>query len=145
MLDSSMACSMKSVFPTMSERREKQRYLKTRATIRMRFANSTKLFAALSETLQNQVRRVTAEKSEMTEEAQRIITTIRQMEASLDDRKSRHEYESEDEEYKITYPLSRCLQALKEKHSQIAKLHKERFEQVKSKCTWVGVTIYANP
>ncbi len=96
-------------------------------------ANFTKLFAALSETLQNQVRRVTAEKNEMTEEAQRIITTMRQMEASLDDRKSRHEYEAEDENFKITYPLARCLQGLKEKHSQIAKLHKERFEQVKSK------------
>lgn len=103
----------------------------------MLFADLTKLFAALSETLQNQVRRVTSEKNEMTEEAQRIITTIRQMEASLDDRKSRHEYEAEDEDFKITYPLAKCLQGLKEKHSQIARLHKERFEQVKSKCPWL--------
>jgi protein regulator of cytokinesis 1 len=68
----------------------------------------------------------------MTEEAQRIITTIKQMEASLDDDKSRREYEPEDEDLKITYPLMRCLQGLKEKHHQIAKLHKERFEQIKS-------------
>jgi len=76
---------------------------------------------------------VTNEKHEMTEEAQRIITTIRQMEASLDDSKNRREYEAEDDNLKITFPLMRCLQTLKEKHGQISKLHKERFEQVKSK------------
>jgi protein regulator of cytokinesis 1 len=78
------------------------------------------------------VRFVAAEKNEMTEEAQRIITTIKQMEASLDDTKSRHEYEVEDGDLKISYPLTRCLQTLKEKHLQISKIHKERFEQVKS-------------
>lgn len=55
------------------------------------------------------------------------------MEASLDDNKSRQEYQQEDGDLKITYPLLRCLQALKEKHAQISKLHRERFEQVKSK------------
>jgi protein regulator of cytokinesis 1 len=90
------------------------------------------LFAALSETLHNQVRLVSAEKSEMTEEAHRIITTIKQMETSLDDTKTRHEYEAEDEDLKVSYPLTRCLQTLKEKHLQISKIHKERFEQVKS-------------
>ncbi|KAF4633820.1 hypothetical protein G7Y89_g4293 [Cudoniella acicularis] len=89
------------------------------------------LFAALSETLNNQVRLVASEKSEMTEEAQRIITTIKQMEASLDDNKAHHEYEPEDEDLKITYPLIPCLQLLKEKHLQMSKLHRERFEQVK--------------
>ena len=79
------------------------------------------------------MRLVAAEKNEMTDEAQRIITTIKQMEASLDDNKTRHEYEAEDEDLKITFPLMRCLQGLKEKHLQISKLHKERFEQVKSK------------
>lgn len=133
MSDNFTACSMRLVFQIMSGRHERQRYFKARIDKGVSFADSTKLFAALSETLQNQVRRVTAEKTEMTEEAQRIITTIRQMEASLDDRKSRHEYETEDEDFKITYPLARCLQALKEKHTQIARLHKERFEQVKSK------------
>lgn len=76
---------------------------------------------------------VAAEKNGLTEEAQRIITTIKQMEASLDDNKARHEYEAEDEDLKITFPLMRCLQTLKEKHLQISKLHKERIEQVKSK------------
>lgn len=67
----------------------------------------------------------------MVEEAQRIITIIRQMEASLDDSQSHRDYSSGDD-LKITYPLTRCLQGLKEKHQQISKLHKDRFEQVKS-------------
>ncbi|RDW88525.1 hypothetical protein BP6252_00557 [Coleophoma cylindrospora] len=96
-----------------------------------RESRESELFAALSETLHNQVRLVATEKSEMTEEAQRIITTIKQMEASLDDNKTRHEYEAEDEDLKITFPLVRCLQGLKEKHLQISKMHRERFEQVR--------------
>lgn len=67
----------------------------------------------------------------MIEEAKKMVTTIRQMEASLDDSKHRREYQ-DDDELKITYPLMRCLQALKEKHAQISRLHRERFEQVKS-------------
>jgi protein regulator of cytokinesis 1 len=80
------------------------------------------------------VRLVTAEKNEMAEEAHRIITAIKQMETSLDDTKSLHEYSIEDESLKVTYPLIQCLQTLKEKHGQLHKLHKERFEQVKSEC-----------
>jgi len=68
----------------------------------------------------------------MTEEAQRIITTIKQMDVSINGPKDRHEYEAEDENLKITTPLISCLQALKEKHLQISRIHKERFEQVKS-------------
>lgn len=75
---------------------------------------------------------MTAEKKEMVDEAQRIITTIRQMEASLDDTKSRRDHQSNDDELQVTYPLTRCLQVLKEKHIQISRLHRERFEQVKS-------------
>lgn len=90
------------------------------------------LFSALSEALHNQVRLVTAEKKEMIDEAQKIITTIRQMEASLDDNKPRRDYESEDDELQVTFPLTRCLQVLKEKHIQISRLHRERFEQVRS-------------
>ncbi|KAF4980482.1 hypothetical protein FZEAL_3527 [Fusarium zealandicum] len=88
------------------------------------------LFSALSEALNSQVRLVSSEKKEMVDEAKRIITVIRQMEASLDDSKRRRDYD-EDEELTITYPLVRCLQTLKEKHTQINRLHKERFEQVK--------------
>jgi protein regulator of cytokinesis 1 len=93
---------------------------------------SLQLFAALSETLHNQVRIVTAEKKELIDEAQKIITTIRQMEASLDDGQSRRDCGDEDSHLQITFPLTRCLQVLKEKHIQISRLHRERFEQVKS-------------
>lgn len=66
----------------------------------------------------------------MLDEAQRMVTAIRQMEASLDDSRGRREVSEED--LQITYPLNRCLQVLKEKHTQISRLHRERFEQVKS-------------
>lgn len=82
--------------------------------------------------MHNQVKLVTAEKKDMIDEAQRIITTIRQMDASLDDAKTRRDYESEDDDLQVTFPLTRCLQVLKEKHIQISRLHRERFEQVKS-------------
>ncbi|KAK4044688.1 microtubule associated protein-domain-containing protein [Parachaetomium inaequale] len=93
-----------------------------------RDAREEELFAALSDALHNQVRLVTAEKKGMVEEAQKMITTIRQMEASLDDAKPRR---SDDGDLKITYPLTRCLQVLKEKHIQVSRLHRERYEQVK--------------
>ncbi|CAM1510378.1 Fc.00g007130.m01.CDS01 [Cosmosporella sp. VM-42] len=95
-----------------------------------REAREEELFSALSEALNNQVRLVTSEKKEMVDEAKKIITAIRQMEASLDDSKHRRDYQ-DDDDLKITYPLIRCLQGLKEKHVQINRLHKERFEQVK--------------
>ncbi|SPO02939.1 related to microtubule-associated protein [Cephalotrichum gorgonifer] len=87
------------------------------------------LFDALSETLNNQLRRVTAEKNDLIDEAQTIITTIRQMEASLDDARPRRD--QHDEDLQITLPLNKCLQGLKEKHLHISRLHRERFEQVK--------------
>lgn len=70
----------------------------------------------------------------MVDEAKKIITTIRQMEASLDD-SARRSRNLDDEELQITYPLTRCLQTLREKQNQISRLHKERYEQVKSKST----------
>lgn len=66
----------------------------------------------------------------MVDEAKKIITIIHQMEASLDDQNRRRS--NEDDELTITYPLTRCLQKLKEKHTIISRIHKERFEQVKS-------------
>jgi protein regulator of cytokinesis 1 len=93
-------------------------------------ADLSQLFEALSEALENQVRLVTAEKKEMVDEAKKIITTIHQMEASLDD--SRRSRGRDEDDLQITCPLNRCLQHLREKHSQIHRLHRERFEQVKS-------------
>lgn len=68
----------------------------------------------------------------MTEEANRIIKTIKQMETSLVDRAANNAYQLDDKELKVTIPLTRCLQSLKEKHNEVAKIHRERFEQVKS-------------
>lgn len=68
----------------------------------------------------------------MIEEAQRLIKTIKQMEASLDDDKSVGQYDAEDRDLRVSYPLSRCLSVLKEKNGAISKLYLERFEQVKS-------------
>jgi len=69
----------------------------------------------------------------LTEECHKIIKAIKQMESSLDDPKSNADhYEPEDEELQISYPLIKCLQGLKEKHAAISRLHKERFEQVRS-------------
>ena len=66
----------------------------------------------------------------MTEEAQNIIKTIKQMEASLDDEKERG-YDLETSSLRVTYPLIDCLRDLKEKHNVVSRLHRERFEQVK--------------
>lgn len=66
----------------------------------------------------------------MVDEAKKIITTIHQMEMSLDD--SKHSRGRDDDDLQITYPLNRCLQYLREKHSQIHRLHRERYEQVRS-------------
>lgn len=98
-----------------------------------RDAREAELFSALSETLNNQVRQVTAEKKDMIEEANRTIIVIRQMESSLDDANSSRSSRSSrsSDGLKITYPLTRCLAALKEKHGQVARLHRERFEQIK--------------
>ena len=64
----------------------------------------------------------------MTEQANRLIKTIKQMETSLDDTRTKND---EDSNLRVTYPLLRCLQTLKQKHATISKLHRERFEQVK--------------
>ena len=74
-----------------------------------------------------------SEKTELTEEAHRTIKMIKQMEASLEDQSPNDAYKLGSEELKVTVPLTRCLEGLKEKQNNIAKIHRERFEQVKSK------------
>ncbi|KAL8900693.1 MAG: hypothetical protein Q9192_000943 [Flavoplaca navasiana] len=96
-----------------------------------RESRETELFAALSETLNDQLKLVTAEKNELTEEAHQIIKTIKQMEASLEDHKSNGTYQLDDQKLKVTVPLTRCVAGLKEKYNTVARLHSERFEQVK--------------
>lgn len=53
------------------------------------------------------------------------------MERSIDDTRPKDEFESERDGLKVTFPLLNCIQRLKEKHHTIAKLHRERYEQVK--------------
>ncbi|WEW61249.1 Microtubule bundling protein [Emydomyces testavorans] len=89
------------------------------------------LFAALSQTLNEHLQHVNSEKSGMIEEAKNIITTIKQMEASLDDTAYGSRRRSDDPDLRVTIPLNHCLASLKEKHTAISKLHRERFEQVK--------------
>ena len=79
----------------------------------------------------------------MTEEAQRIIKTIKQMEASLEDSEP-NDYRLDEQELKVTLPLTRCLQGLKEKHNTMAKIHRERFEQVKSRLEGHYVRLFTN-
>ena len=71
------------------------------------------------------------EKNEMTEEAQNIIKTIKQMEASLEDDKQNAGYDLDTASLRVTYPLTDCLRDLKEKYNTVGRLHRERFEQVK--------------
>jgi protein regulator of cytokinesis 1 len=68
----------------------------------------------------------------MMEEAQHLIKTIKQMEVSLDDEKANGQYDIDDRDLQITFPLNRCITGLKEKYAAISRLHRERFEQVKS-------------
>jgi len=53
------------------------------------------------------------------------------MECSLDDSRPSGEEEDENDGLTITYPLLECIYSLKEKHRTVAKLHRERYEQVK--------------
>ncbi|KAF2773031.1 hypothetical protein EJ03DRAFT_380287 [Teratosphaeria nubilosa] len=98
-----------------------------------RDSRESELFTALSDTLHNQLNLVAKEKHELTEEAQKLIKTIRQMERSLDDSRpsTSSDYESELDGLKVTFPLTDCIQALKEKHHTVSRLHRERYEQVK--------------
>lgn len=68
----------------------------------------------------------------MIAEAQHLVKTIKQMEASHDDEKANGQYELDDGDLQITCPLNRCIVLLKEKYTAISRLHRERFEQVKS-------------
>lgn len=78
---------------------------------------------------------MTQEKKQIISEAQDMITTIRQMEASMEDPRHRGSSQGYNDGLDISYPLNRCLQSLKEKHAQVSRAHKERFAQVKSTCS----------
>ncbi|KAI4723440.1 hypothetical protein E4T48_00303 [Aureobasidium sp. EXF-10727] len=91
----------------------------------------SELFAALSETLNNQLRLVAKEKHDLTDEARRLITSIRQMEAALVDDKPHRDSDSQDDHLSITLPLRDCITSLKDKHNTVSRIHRERYEQIK--------------
>ena len=68
----------------------------------------------------------------MTQEAERLITAIEQMESSLSDERANGQYELNHDDLRVTYPLNKCIEFLRAKHDAMSKLHRERFEQVKS-------------
>lgn len=113
----------------MKGKQRKQRYESRVALLLV--SNMLQLFSALSDTLHNHLRQVNSEKTRLTEEAQKIITTIKQMEASLDDERQNGGYDLEITGLCVTYPLNQCLRDLKEKYNTVSRLHRERFEQVK--------------
>ncbi|KAK2740120.1 hypothetical protein FQN57_006235 [Myotisia sp. PD_48] len=95
-----------------------------------RESRESELFSALSETLHNHLKCVNDEKQELLDKTRQLITTIKQMESSLDGT-SLDSRDKDDSKMQVTYPLNRSLNLLKEKHSAVSKLHRERFEQVK--------------
>lgn len=52
------------------------------------------------------------------------------METALDDIEP-HE-DAIETDLNVTYPLLPCIQSLKNKHHQLTKIHRERYDQVKS-------------
>lgn len=72
------------------------------------------------------------EKHDLTEKAQGLIKAIRQMEVALDDTKPQDDDYLANSNLQVTYPLLACIQSLKEKYHTLGKIHRERYEQVKS-------------
>ncbi|KAL7268293.1 Microtubule bundling protein [Rhizina undulata] len=83
------------------------------------------VYAALNCTLQEQLSSAVGEKNALVEECQHLITSIKQMEKSLNDFKENHE------NLRVTLPLLRCLQGLKEKYQNVKKRHSERYDAIK--------------
>jgi protein regulator of cytokinesis 1 len=77
----------------------------------------------------------------MTQEAERLITAIEQMESSLSDERANGQYELNRDDLRVTYPLNKCIEFLREKHDAMSQLHRERFEQVKSECYLCDVSL----
>ncbi|KAL2797623.1 microtubule associated protein-domain-containing protein [Aspergillus keveii] len=96
-----------------------------------RDSREAELFNALSETLNSHLKMVDDEKNDMTEEAQKLINAIQQMEESLVDEKANGQYNLDHNDLRVTYPLNRCLAFLREQHSAVSKLHRQRYEQVR--------------
>ncbi|KAF1815783.1 hypothetical protein P152DRAFT_455498 [Eremomyces bilateralis CBS 781.70] len=110
-----------------------------------RDARESELFAALSETLDHQLKSVSNEKHDLHATAKRLATTVKQLQASLDDRDPRTQsprVNDSDPDLQITYPLRECLTRLEEKHHNMERLHQERLDQVNKLVT--ALTSYSS-
>ena len=63
-----------------------------------------------------------------------MIKSIRQMEAALVDDKPNRDSDYQDSDLSITLPLRDCITSLREKQNTVSKIHRERYEQIKSVC-----------
>ncbi|EPS42391.1 hypothetical protein H072_3585 [Dactylellina haptotyla CBS 200.50] len=85
------------------------------------------LYAALSETLQTQVRLVNAEKTALVEEANKLISGIRQIHRAMDDGRRANTYD----DLVVTYPLRVCVETLKQQHNMLRSQYEQEFEDIK--------------
>ncbi|KAI5840272.1 microtubule associated protein-domain-containing protein [Morchella snyderi] len=92
-----------------------------------RDAREASVYSALNMVLQKQLGLVAEEKEHLEEECRKLIVSIRQMEQSLDDRKSSPS-ECNDQP---TTPLHQCLRGLKERHENVKKRHAGRYETIR--------------
>ncbi|KAK6357107.1 hypothetical protein TWF718_001433 [Orbilia javanica] len=85
------------------------------------------LFAALSETLQSHLRLVNAEKNALVEEANKLISGIRQIHRAMDDGAKSKMYD----DLVVTIPLRVCVETLKNKHNMLRSQYDQEFEGIK--------------
>ncbi|KAK6363215.1 hypothetical protein TWF730_000658 [Orbilia blumenaviensis] len=85
------------------------------------------LFAALSETLQSHIRLVNAEKTALVEEANKLISSIRQIHRALEDGAKANMYD----DLVVTIPLRVCVETLRNKHNMLRSQYDQEFEGIK--------------
>lgn len=93
-----------------------------------RESREANVYAALSATLQDQLRTVSQDKTKIADECRQLKSQIKQLQHSLGDIV---DYDNDDEESSINVPLLKCLQGLKEKHKMVKKRHAERYDSIK--------------
>jgi protein regulator of cytokinesis 1 len=64
------------------------------------------------------------------EECHQLISQIKEMERSMADGDA--EFDDDDDDFKVTMPLMKCLNGLKERHKLIKRHHAERYDAIKS-------------
>ncbi|KAK6509446.1 hypothetical protein TWF481_004190 [Arthrobotrys musiformis] len=85
------------------------------------------LFAALSETLQSHLRMVNTEKNALVEEANKLISGIKQIHRAMEDGAKANMYD----DLVVTIPLRVCVETLKNKHNMLRSQYDQEFEGIK--------------